>query len=112
MDTLPPTAQTGWEFSHRRAGPSVGSGTAVLASLPFSSSHAEWIGLIVGIISLIGIGGVVSMLFCHRQGCFRRGRFRHGQYRLCHVHHPNVPSDGKITDEHIAAVKPVVKPGS
>ena len=75
------------------------------ASLPFTTSHAEWIGLIVAAVSLIGIGGVVSMLVCHRQGCYRRGRFRHGQYRLCHVHHPNVPSDGKITDEHIAAVK-------
>jgi hypothetical protein len=81
----------------------------VLASLPFTTSHAEWIGLIVGTISLIGIGGVVSMLFCHRKGCFRRGRFRYGHYRLCHVHHPNVPSDGKITDEHIAAVKAMLK---
>ena len=34
------------------------------------------------------------------------GRFRHGHYRLCAVHHPLVPSDGKITDEHIEAVKP------
>ena len=82
----------------------------MLASLPFSSSHAEWIGLIVACVSLIGIGGVVSMLFCHRKGCFRRGRFRHGQYRLCHVHHPGVPSDGKITDEHIAAVRPPIAP--
>lgn len=75
-----------------------------IASLPFTSSHAEWIGLALGIVSLIGIGGIVSHLFCHHRGCFRRGRFRHGQYRLCHVHHPSVPSDGKITTEHIAAV--------
>ncbi len=94
-----------------RAAP-VGSSAVVLAALPFTTSHAEWIGLIVAAVSLIGIGGVVSMLICHRQGCFRRGRFRHGQYRLCHVHHPHVPSDGKITDEHIAAVKPAVKPDS
>ncbi len=73
----------------------------VLASLPFTSSHAEWIGLLVGLISLIGIGGVVSMLFCHHKGCFRRGRFPYGHYRLCHVHHPHVPSDGKITEEHV-----------
>jgi hypothetical protein len=76
----------------------------VIASLPFTTSHAEWLGLIVGAISLVGIGGVVSMLFCHQSGCFRRGRFRHGQYKLCHVHHPHVPSDGKIADEHIDAV--------
>jgi len=72
-----------------------------IATLPFTTSHAEWLGLLVGVISLIGIGGVVSMLVCHRDGCFRRGRFRYGHYRLCHVHHPLVPSDGKITDEHI-----------
>jgi hypothetical protein len=72
-----------------------------LATLPFTTSHAEWLGLLVGVISLIGIGGVVSMLVCHHDGCFRRGRFRYGHYRLCHVHHPHVPSDGKITDEHI-----------
>jgi hypothetical protein len=75
----------------------------VIASLPFTTSHAEWIGLIVGTISLVGIGGVVSMLFCHQSGCFRRGRFRYGHYRLCHVHHPHVPSDGRVGKEHIEA---------
>jgi hypothetical protein len=78
----------------------------VIATLPFTTSHAEWLGLIVGFVSLVGIGGIVSSLICHRSGCFRRGRFRHGHYRLCHIHHPGVPSDGKITDEHIAAVHP------
>lgn len=77
----------------------------MLATLPFTTSHAEWIGLIVGVVSLIGIGGVVSTLICHHSGCWRRGRFRYGHYRLCHVHHPHVPSDGKITAEHIAAAK-------
>ena len=77
----------------------------MLATLPFTTSHAEWIGLIVGVVSLIGIGGVASTLICHHSGCFRRGRFRYGHYRLCHVHHPHVPSDGKITSEHIAALK-------
>ena len=75
----------------------------VIASLPFTTSHAEWIALIVGAVSLVGIGGVVSMLFCHHSGCFRRGRFRYGHYRLCHVHHPHVPSDGKVREEHIKA---------
>jgi hypothetical protein len=77
----------------------------VIATLPFTTSHAEWLGLAVGVVSLIGIGGIVSSLICHQSGCFRRGRFRHGHYRLCHVHHPNVPSNGKITAEHIAAVR-------
>lgn len=73
----------------------------MIASLPFTSSHAEWIGLIIGIVSLVGIGGVISMLICHHDGCFRRGRFRYGHYRLCAKHHPHVPSDGRITDEHV-----------
>lgn len=75
----------------------------MLASLPFTTSHAEWLGLLVSAIGLIGIGGIVSMLVCHQSGCYRRGRFRCGHYRVCHVHHPNVPSDGKITSEHVAA---------
>jgi hypothetical protein len=74
----------------------------VLAALPFTTSHAEWIGLIIGAVSLAGIGGIISTLICHHEHCFRRGRFRCGHYRLCHVHHPEVPSDGKITDEHVA----------
>jgi hypothetical protein len=78
----------------------------MLASVPFTTSHAEWIGLIVALVSLIGIGGVLSTLVCHRSGCWRRGRFRYGHYRLCHVHHPDVPSDGRIGEEHIAAAKP------
>jgi hypothetical protein len=75
----------------------------MLATIPFTTSHAEWLGLIVAVVSLIGIGGVVSTLVCHRSGCWRRGRFKLGHYRLCHVHHPHVPSDGRIGDEHIAA---------
>lgn len=77
----------------------------MIATLPFTTSHAEWLGLIVAVVSLIGIGGILANLICHRSGCFRWGRFRHGHYRLCHVHHPNVPSDGRITEEHIAAVR-------
>jgi hypothetical protein len=85
---------------------------AVLAALPFTTSHAEWIGLVIGLISLAGIGGIVSTLICHRKGCFRRGRFRCGHYRLCHIHHPDVPSDGNITDEHIAACHAQVLAGA
>jgi hypothetical protein len=84
----------------------------VIATLPFTTSHAEWLGLIVAVVSLIGIGGILANLICHRSGCFRWGRFRHGHYRLCHVHHPQVPSDGRITDEHIAAVRPIAEHGA
>lgn len=78
----------------------------MIVALPFTTSHAEWLGLVVGAISLVGIGGIVSTLICHQSGCWRRGRFRYGHFRLCHVHHPEVPSDGRITSEHIAAAKP------
>jgi hypothetical protein len=77
----------------------------MIAALPFTTSHAEWVGLVIGVVSLIGIGGIVSTLICHHTGCYRRGRFRHGHYKLCHIHHPHVPSDGKITAEHIETVE-------
>ena len=41
---------------------------------------------------------------CSQKGCLRLGRFSHGPYKLCHVHHPEVPSDGVVTYEHISAV--------
>jgi hypothetical protein len=47
---------------------------------------------------------------CHQTGCHRIGRFTHGHLHLCHVHHPLVPSDGRITAEHVAAVGEVVLP--
>lgn len=37
----------------------------------------------------------------HRLTLRRRGKYPHGHYKLCHVHHPNVPSDGKITAAHV-----------
>ena len=77
----------------------------MVAALPFTTSHAEWIGLAIAAVSLIGIGGILSSMICHQSGCFRRGRFRHGHYRLCHVHHPLVPSNGGLTADHIAAVE-------
>lgn len=38
---------------------------------------------------------------CHQEKCHKLGRFTHGHYKLCAKHHPNVPSDGKITQYHI-----------
>jgi hypothetical protein len=29
----------------------------------------------------------------------------HGRYKLCHIHHPNIPDDGKITQESINAAE-------
>lgn len=74
------------------------------------------IGSDIGEITVIGL--VLSILIttyrkfnCHYggtkilppDGCHRIGRFDHGHFTLCKNHHPNVPSDGKITTEHIAA---------
>ena len=41
---------------------------------------------------------------CSRHSCHRLGRFPHGHLKLCAHHHPLVPDNGKITDEHIDAV--------
>jgi hypothetical protein len=35
----------------------------------------------------------------------RHGRYPHGHLKLCHVHHPLVPSDGVVTAAHVAAVQ-------
>lgn len=60
---------------------------------------------VVAVIALVPtLGMIVGHLICHQQGCFRLGRFPHGHYKLCHVHHPNVPSDGKITQAHIKRI--------
>jgi len=41
---------------------------------------------------------------CHQDRCHRLGRFQHGHLKLCGVHHPLVPNDGKISAEQIDAV--------
>ncbi len=64
----------------------------------------SWVEL-AGTVTLIAfVVGVYKHLECHVGGCHRLGRFVHGRYKLCRVHHPNVPSNGKITQEHIEAV--------
>ncbi len=64
----------------------------------FTNDWAEAIEL--AIVLAAGIAGA-KILFCHQQGCYRLGRFQHGHYKLCHVHHPHVPSDGKISRKQI-----------
>lgn len=55
-----------------------------------------------GLITLIA--GAYRHIECRQDGCHRLGRFTHGHLRLCAVHHPLVPSDGKVTAEHINAI--------
>jgi hypothetical protein len=63
----------------------------------------SWVELASTITLIAFVIGVYKHLECHMGGCHRLGRFTNGHYKLCHVHHPNVPSDGKITQAHIDA---------
>jgi hypothetical protein len=69
----------------------------------------SWVEL-AAIASLLTILGAFATAYrhieCHQDGCHRLGRFPHGHLRLCHVHHPLVPADGRITAEHINAIQP------
>jgi hypothetical protein len=73
-----------------------------MIALAFTS---DWIEAIELVVVLAAAAAGARIIFCHQQGCYRIGRFRHGHYKLCHVHHPNVPSDGRITEKHIKEVK-------
>jgi hypothetical protein len=91
-------------------GPANRSGGHVILALTFWSQPQvvtdSWVELAT-VITLIGfVVGVYSHLECHVSGCHKLGRFVHGQYKLCHVHHPNVPNDGKIAQEQLDAVDP------
>ena len=80
------------------------------------AGYQSWSGILsdVGELTLVGtlvvgIMGAYRHVECHQEGCHRLGRFPHGHLRLCHVHHPEVPSDGKINRKHIdemTAAKP------
>ncbi len=80
--------------------------------LPWHSLYGDtyqfWsgIGSDIGEVTLLG-GAFVAYrkIECHQEGCHRLGRFQHGHLKLCHVHHPKVPNDGKINSEHIGAIK-------
>jgi hypothetical protein len=64
----------------------------------------SWVELASTITLIAFVIGVYRHLECHKTGCHRLGRFVHGRYKLCHVHHPLVPDDGKITQKSIDAV--------
>jgi hypothetical protein len=60
------------------------------------------------LLSLAVLISAVATLYkhveCHQDGCHRLGRYTHGHLKLCAIHHPLVPNDGKVTTEHINAV--------
>jgi hypothetical protein len=74
---------------------------AFLSHVPFTEAWTEVLALL-GLVTLLG--GLFKHLECHRAGCHRWGRYPHGHFKLCRLHHPQVPNDGKVRAEHIAAV--------
>jgi hypothetical protein len=72
----------------------------------FSGSWVELLGLVTAITLLIGL---YRHFECHVSSCHRIGRFTHGHFKLCRVHHPQVPSTGKITAEHVREVEKVIQ---
>ncbi len=64
----------------------------------------SWVELASTITLIAFVLGLYRHLECHRSGCHRLGRFQHGRYKLCRVHHPEVPSSGRITQGHIESV--------
>jgi hypothetical protein len=66
----------------------------------------SWVELASTITLIAFVVGVYRHLECHKTGCHRLGRFVHGRYKLCRVHHPQVPSAGRITQEHIDGAVP------
>jgi hypothetical protein len=70
----------------------------------------SWMEILTAVSLLALVSAFVAAyrkIECHQTGCHRIGRFAHGHLHLCHVHHPLVPSDGRITAEHIKAVTEV-----
>ncbi len=64
----------------------------------------SWVELASTITLLAFVIGAYKHVECHVHGCHRVGRFPHGHYKLCHLHHPEVPDDGRITAEDVAKV--------
>lgn len=85
----------------------------IIATLHFVSQQpvsgspsviTSWVELLT-IVSIITVAiAAYRKIECHQSGCHRIGRFTHGHFKLCHIHHPLVPTDGKITQEHIKSV--------
>lgn len=71
----------------------------------FVTSWIEALTLVTLGSILAGLATAYHHIECHAEGCHKLGRFRHGHLKLCRIHHPLVPDDGKITAEHIRRVK-------
>lgn len=68
---------------------------------------SDWVQTVEGLggFAILGLAPRAwKLMECHHEGCRRIGHFRLGHLRLCRVHHPAVPNDGKITNEHIKRI--------
>jgi hypothetical protein len=78
----------------------------MLATLHFLSEQVfgdSYLELLTLAVLISAFTAAYKHVECHRTGCHRLGRFQHGHLKLCGVHHPLVPDDGKIGAEQIRA---------
>ena len=78
----------------------------------FFSQPLVWSTSLVELLTLTSIVafvvGAYRHIECHHSGCHRLGRFPHGHYKLCRVHHPQVPTTGRIDQARIDEVSPTI----
>ncbi len=67
----------------------------------------SWVELASTVTLITLLIGAYRHFECHVSGCHRVGRFAHGHYKLCRVHHPGVPSSGRITASEVRKAAPV-----
>ena len=79
----------------------------------FFSQPVVWSTSLVELLTLTSIVafvvGAYRHIECHHSGCHRLGRFPHGHYKLCRVHHPQVPTTGRIDQARIDEVSPTIR---
>lgn len=74
-------------------------------ALVFVQEHAAWIALVEGAGGILAIGGLLyRFIECQHPECHRLGLHPHQHLRLCTLHHPDTPEDGRMTVEHIERV--------
>lgn len=68
----------------------------MIASIPFTTTWISVASFVMSVVGIGGLAGVYHMFECHVSDCKRLGRFPYEHYRFCRVHHPSVPTKGKI----------------
>lgn len=73
----------------------------MIAALPFATSWAEILGVILGLGGLAAIGRFLyRFIECQHPDCHELGLHPYKHLKLCGPHHPDVP-EGGVTAEHI-----------